>query len=87
MITKKEALNLIDALQEWYITVEPKELEKKEEGLNSERYEAITNKLYKIAYGKYDNNYSIDDIKKAWKQSYGEDMKKLYKGFFDFLKK
>jgi hypothetical protein len=31
--------------------------------------------------------YSIDDIKKAWQQSYGEDMQKLYKGFFNILKK
>lgn len=28
-ITKKDALNLIDALNEWYKIVEPKELEKK----------------------------------------------------------
>ena len=34
MITKKEALNLIDNLQEWYISIEPKELEKNEEGLD-----------------------------------------------------
>jgi len=87
MINKKEALNLIDALQEWYISIEPKELEKNEEGLNSERYEAIVNKLNKIAYGRDINSYSIGDIKKAWQQSYGENMQKLYKGFFNILKK
>ena len=30
MITKNDALNLIDALNEWYEIVEPKELEKNE---------------------------------------------------------
>ena len=87
MINKKEAINLIDALKEWFFLVQPKELEKKEEGLNSERYETIINKLNKIAYSKNINTYSIDEIKEAWKLSYNEDMQKLYKGFFNILKK
>ena len=34
-ITKNDALNLIDALNEWYEIIEPKELEKNEIGLNA----------------------------------------------------
>ena len=48
-ITKTDALNLIDALNEWYEIVEPKELEKNEIGLNIERYESIIFKLHLIA--------------------------------------
>ena len=48
-ITKKDALNLIDALNEWYEIVEPKELEKNEIGLNIERYEKLIFKLHLIA--------------------------------------
>jgi hypothetical protein len=48
-ITKKDALNLIDALNEWFEVVEPKELEKNEIGLNSKRYEIILYKLNFIA--------------------------------------
>ena len=49
MITKTDALNLIDALNEWYEIVEPKELEKNEIGLNLERYESLIFKLHLIA--------------------------------------
>ena len=49
MITKNDALNLIDALNEWYEIVEPKELEKNEIGLNIDRYESIIFKLHLIA--------------------------------------
>ena len=48
-ITKKDALNLIDALNEWYEIVEPKELEQNEIGLNIERYEGVMFKLHLIA--------------------------------------
>ena len=48
-ITKTDALNLIDALNEWYEIVEPKELEKNEIGLNIDRYESIIFKLHLIA--------------------------------------
>ena len=46
-ITKKDALNLIDALNEWYEIIEPKELEKNEIGLNFERYKKLIKKLTK----------------------------------------
>lgn len=85
-ITRKDAVNLINALQEWYMTVEPKELEKNEEGLNSKRYDLIMNKLHKIAYGKYTCKYSLEDIKKAWNNAYNEDIKTEYKGFINSLK-
>ena len=49
MITKNDALNLIDALNEWYEIVEPKELEKNEIGLNIERYESLIFKLHLMA--------------------------------------
>jgi hypothetical protein len=65
MITKNDALNLIDALNEWYEIVEPKELEKKDEGLNHERYNIISYKLHKIAYGKYAKIYTLKQIKKG----------------------
>ena len=48
-ITKKEALNLIDALNEWCEIIEPKELEQNEIGLNIERYESVMFKLHLIA--------------------------------------
>ena len=48
-ITKADALNIIDALNEWYEIVEPKELEKNEIGLNIDRYESIIFKLHLIA--------------------------------------
>jgi hypothetical protein len=48
-ITKKDALNLLDALNEWFEVVEPKELEENEIGLNSKRYEIILYKLNLIA--------------------------------------
>jgi hypothetical protein len=48
-ITKKDALNLMDALNEWFEVVEPKELEENEIGLNSKRYEIILYKLNLIA--------------------------------------
>jgi len=47
-ITKKDALNLIDALNEWYEIIEPKELEQNEIGLNMERYEKLIFKLHLI---------------------------------------
>jgi ribosomal protein S3AE len=48
-ITKNDALNLIDALNEWYEIVAPKELEKNEIGLNIERYENVIFKLHLMA--------------------------------------
>jgi ribosomal protein S3AE len=44
-LTKNDALNLIDALNEWYEIVEPKELEENEIGLNYERFQNIMLKL------------------------------------------
>ena len=44
-LTDKERLDLIDALEEWAEVVGPKELDASEIGLNSERYEALMNKL------------------------------------------
>ena len=85
-ITKKDALNLIDALNEWYEIVEPKELEKKEEGLNQERYNIIMGKLNKIAYGKYARIFTLKEIKKAWSNAYNENIKTEYKGFINSLK-
>ena len=45
-LTKNEAQNLLDALKEWNEVCEPKELEDNEAGLNAERYEELTEKLY-----------------------------------------
>ena len=60
MITKQDALNLIDALNEWYEIIEPKELEENEIGLNIERYESIIFKLHLIAENiKKDGNKII----------------------------
>jgi len=44
-LTLEEALNLIDALEEWKEVVAPKELKENEIGLNDERYEKIMEKL------------------------------------------
>jgi hypothetical protein len=51
MITKQDAANLIDALQEWKDIVQPKELGPDEVGLNDERFEVVMKKLHKILYG------------------------------------
>jgi len=40
-----ERRNLVDALEEWFQVVGPKELEDNEVGLNSERYEDLMRKL------------------------------------------
>jgi len=47
-LTKNEAQNLIDALEEWNDVVGPKELEGNEVGLNAERYNELKNKLEAI---------------------------------------
>ena len=44
-LTKNEAENLLDALEEWNDAVGPKELEDNEVGLNAERYDKLKNKL------------------------------------------
>ena len=44
-MTKQETENLLDALEEWFDVVGPKELEKNETGLNSDRYEKLITKL------------------------------------------
>lgn len=49
IITKNDALNLIDALHEWYQVIQPKELKQNEIGLNMERYESLIFKLHIIA--------------------------------------
>jgi len=49
IITKNDALNLIDALNEWYQVIQPKELKQNEIGLNMERYESLIFKLHIIA--------------------------------------
>ena len=87
MITKRDALNLIDTLNEWAVSVQPKELEDYEIGLNDERFFEIHKKLHNIAYGKYYCNYTIKDIKKAWSNAYNEDIRTEYKGFISSLKK
>ena len=46
-LTKKETLNLLDALTEWNDIIEPKELEDNEIGLNADRYEKLIKKLKK----------------------------------------
>jgi uncharacterized protein with HEPN domain len=51
-ITKNDALNLIDALNEWYEIVQPKELEKNEIGLNDKRFQNIILKLKLIGERK-----------------------------------
>ena len=42
---RQETENLLDALEEWFDVVGPKELEKNETGLNSDRYEKLITKL------------------------------------------
>ena len=49
IITKNDALNLIDALNEWYQVIQLKELKQNEIGLNMERYESLIFKLHIIA--------------------------------------
>ena len=46
-LTKNEAENLIDALQEWNDAVGPKELEDNEVGLNEMRYQKVLHWLSK----------------------------------------
>lgn len=45
-LTRDEAQNLLDALKEWEEEIGPKELEDNEVGLNAERYDELTEKLY-----------------------------------------
>ena len=47
-LTKQDAENLINALEEWNDVVGPKELEDNEVGLNAERYDELKNKLEAI---------------------------------------
>ena len=47
-LTKQDAENLIDALQEWDDTVGPKELEDNEVGLNEMRYHKLERNLRKM---------------------------------------
>jgi hypothetical protein len=46
-LTKSEISNLIDALEEWYYLVLPKQLQSNETGLTHERYEKLIKKLLK----------------------------------------
>ena len=47
-LTKNEAENLLDALQEWNDAVGPKELEDNEVGLNEMRYHKLERNLRKM---------------------------------------
>ena len=44
-LTKRESLNLLDALIEWNDIIEPKELADNEIGLNADRYEKLIKKI------------------------------------------
>ena len=48
-LNKKEALDLLDALEEWQDAIGPKELEEGEIGLDYSRYEHLKGKLQAIA--------------------------------------
>ena len=77
-MTKQETENLLDALEEWFDVVGPKELEKNETGLNSDRYEKLITKLK----GKM---YTLAQILEAWAAAYGENMQDEYPGFVQKL--
>ena len=47
-LTKNEAENLLDALEEWNDAVGPKELEDNEVGLNEMRYHKLANNIKKM---------------------------------------
>jgi hypothetical protein len=47
-LTKSEASNLMDALQEWFDVVQPKQLQDNETGLNNQRYEKLLIKFKKF---------------------------------------
>ena len=47
-MTKQDAENLLDALEEWYDTAGPKELEDNEVGLNDMRYHKLANNIKKM---------------------------------------
>ena len=51
-LTKNEASNLLDALQEWFDIVQPKQLQDNETGLNSKRYEKLLSKFKKFLKNK-----------------------------------
>ena len=44
-LTKFEAANILDALEEWFANVVPKELSEKDIGLDDDRYSLIHKKL------------------------------------------
>ena len=44
-LTKFEAANVLDALEEWFVNVIPKELSEKDIGLDDDRYSLIHKKL------------------------------------------
>ena len=46
-LNKKDINNLLDALEEWFEVVEPKELYKNEIGSNNERYQNLKKRLKK----------------------------------------
>ena len=46
-LTKNEISDLLDALEEWYYLVLPKQLQDNETGLNHIRYEKLIKKLLK----------------------------------------
>ena len=47
-LTKQDAENLLDALEEWNDAVGPKELEDNEVGLNEMRYHKLANNIKKM---------------------------------------
>ncbi len=47
-LTKQDAENLINALEEWNDVVGPKELEDNEVGLNEMRYHKLANNIKKM---------------------------------------
>lgn len=63
MITKKEILNLIDALNEWNEIVGAKELDDSEIGLDSKRYNELMEKLKR----HLDNMHQSEESE-AWYQ-------------------
>ena len=56
-LTKNEAQNLIDALQEWEDEIGPKELEENEIGLNAERFDDLMARLHWCA-GKHHPSFT-----------------------------
>lgn len=56
-LTQEDCENLIDALQEWEETCEPKELDDGDVGLNADRLDDIMARLW-MATGAYHSFYN-----------------------------